>query len=193
MTRLLSALAAFALSAASAAAGEPAGFDIQRQFELPAHRALARARAEGDDAPGKFMTDGCSGGLSSVWTVVSDQFPDFSRAHGKEPPWEQCCVIHDIAYYSAGPSPIPEESFENRLKADEALKDCVVRTGKSRLSEIAERYGTDVDTVEHAYRAIANAMYLAVRLGGGPCSGMPWRWGYGYRQCFISAADLAGR
>jgi hypothetical protein len=118
---------------------------------------------------------------------------DFSKVHGNETPSGKCCVIHDTAYHSSGPSPIPEDSFENRLKADEALKDCVVRTGNSRLSEIAERYGTDVDTVEHPYRAIANAMFLAVRLGCGPCSGMPWRWGYGYRQCFVNAADLGGR
>lgn len=193
MTRLLNGLIALALSATPAAAAEPSDFNIQRQFELPAHRALARARADSDGGPSKFTTDGCSGGLSSVWTVVADQFPDFSKAHGQEPPWEKCCVVHDMAYHSAGASTAPEQSFVNRAEADQALRDCVVRTGKDRLSEIAELYATDTDMVERAYRAIADAMYLAVRLGGGPCSGMPWRWGYGYRQCFITASDLAGR
>jgi hypothetical protein len=184
---------ALSVSPMPTTAGEPGDFDIQRQFELPAHRALARARADSGGTPGKFTSDGCSGGLSSAWMVVSDQFPEFAKAHGSQPPWEVCCVIHDITYHSAGASLIPEESFENRLKADEALRDCVVRTGKSRLSEIAERYGMDVDTIARAYRTIASAMYLAVRLGGAPCSGMPWRWGYGYRQCFVNATDLAGR
>jgi hypothetical protein len=193
VTRLPSSLIALVLWATPAAATEPSDFNIQRQFELPAHRALARARADGDGAPTPFTTDGCSGGLSSVWMVVSDQFPEFSKAHGKQPPWEQCCVVHDVAYHSAGASTAPEQSFANRAKADQELKECVVETGKTRLSEIAGLYGTDEDTVERAYRAIANAMYLAVRLGGVPCSGMPWRWGYGYRQCFVNAGDLAGR
>ena len=112
---------ALCLSLTPATAGEPGDFDIQRQFELPAHRALARARADSGGMPGKFTSDGCSGGLSSAWMVVSDQFPEFAKAHGSQPPWEACCVIHDIAYHSAGASPNPEDSFENRLKADAAL------------------------------------------------------------------------
>ena len=120
-------------------------------------------------------------------------FPKFSKAHGEEPPWENCCVIHDMAYHSAGASAAPEQSFANRAIADQALRACVVETGKKRLSEIAELYGADEDTVGNAYRAIANAMYLAVRLGGAPCSGMPWRWGYGYPHCFVTPSDLVGR
>jgi hypothetical protein len=193
VTRLLNGLIVLTLTATPAATAEPTDFNIQRQFELPAHRALARARADSEGVPAPFTSDGCSGGLSSIWTIVSDRFPKFSKAHGEEPPWEKCCVIHDMAYHSAGASAAPEESFANRAIADQALRACVVETGKKRLSEIAELYGADEDTVGNAYRAIANAMYLAVRLGGAPCSGMPWRWGYGYPHCFVTPSDLVGR
>ena len=193
VTRLHNGLIALVLFAMPAGAGEPSNLNIQRKFELPAHRALVRARADSKGVPAKFTTDGCSGGLSTIWSVVSNQFPGFSKAHGGEPPWEKCCVVHDTAYHSAGSSAVPERSFANRAEADQALRTCVVETGKTRQLEIAELYGTDADSVANAYRAIADAMYLAVRLGGGPCSGMPWRWGYGYRQCFVNANDLAGR
>jgi hypothetical protein len=33
------------------------------------------------------------------------------------------------------------------------------------------------------YQGIADLMYRAVRLGGIPCSGLPWRWGYGWPAC----------
>ena len=33
------------------------------------------------------------------------------------------------------------------------------------------------------YAAIAELMYRAVRIGGIPCSGLPWRWGYGWPEC----------
>lgn len=191
MTRLLNGLIGLALAATSPAAAQRSDLGIQHQFELPAHRALARARDDSDGVPAPFISDGCSGGLSTVWAVISDQLPLFADAHGKKPPWERCCVAHDMAYHSAGASSVPEQSFANRLEADQALRDCVVETGKSRLSEIAELYGAREDTISSAYRTIADAMYLAVRIGGAPCSSMPWRWGYGYRQCFISAGDLA--
>lgn len=81
--------------------------------------------------PGQSTTDGCGSGLVSVCMVVSDQFSVFSKVHGKEPPSEKCCVVHSIAYYAAGTSPIPEKSFENRTKAHQALRDFVVQTGKT--------------------------------------------------------------
>ena len=29
----------------------------------------------------------------------------------------------------------------------------------------------------------ADMMYRAVRIGGGPCTGLPWRWGNGWPGC----------
>lgn len=188
--RLLNGLVFLALSATPVATAEPIDVSIQRQIELPAHRALARDRGDSDNVLVPFTTDGCSGGLSSAWTIVADQLPAFAEAHGKEPPWEKCCVIHDMAYHSAGASLDPEKSFTNRTISDGALRECVIETGRKRLSEIADFYEVEEDAVDKAYRAIANAMYVAVRLSGAPCSGMPWRWGYGYPHCFVSPNDL---
>ena len=95
-----------------------------------------------------------------------------------------------MAYHSGGASLDPEKSFANRSIADGALRECVIGTGRKRLSEIADFYEVEEDEVDKAYRAIASAMYVAVRLGGAPCSGMPWRWGYGYPHCFVSPNDL---
>jgi len=33
------------------------------------------------------------------------------------------------------------------------------------------------------YESIAESMYTAVRLGGMPCTGLAWRWGYGWPAC----------
>ena len=84
----------------------------------------------------------------------------------------------------------PETSLTNRAIADRKLRECVIETGKKRLSEIAAFYKVDSNTIGEAYRGIASSMYLAVRLGGAPCTGLPWRWGYGYPNCYVRPADL---
>ena len=157
--------------------------------EMPAHRALMRTIAqEGQPAP--FTTDGCSGGLSAGWDLVADQFPAFADIHEQAPPWEGCCVTHDRAYHDAAGTTAAEASFDARLTADDALRDCVIATGEARLGTLAARYDATPDQVRVAYRTIAGAMHMAVRFGGAPCSGLPWRWGYGFGQC--SVLDLVG-
>ena len=44
-------------------------------------------------------------------------------------------------------------------------------------------YGLSAGMVDLLYAGIAGAMYRAVRLGGVPCSALPWRWGYGWPEC----------
>ena len=62
--------------------------------------------------------------------------------------------------------------------------------GISRRDELAVVYGITPDQVETAYATIGGAMFWAVRFGGGPCTGLPWRWGFGYADCSIlSGAD----
>ena len=139
-------------------------------------------RASGTD-PAPFATDGCSGGLSHVWAYVAEVFPAFAKAHEARPPWESCCAEHDRVYHLAGPDPDPERSFDNRLEADQHLRACVLATADERSPNLVEGYGMTPAQVNAAYSAIAEAMYLAVRVGGGPCTGMPWRWGYGYPPC----------
>jgi hypothetical protein len=173
-------LVAAALAVATPAAAE--GWRIDRAAELPAHRALAAARAASGDALAPFETDGCSGGLSAVWAFVARQFPAFAAAQGARPPWEACCVAHDRLYHVAGNDPDPDASFDARLAADMALRACVLDT----LGDTA--FGLAPDLARPAAAAAAEAMFQAVRLGGGPCTGLPWRWGFGRAPCGPFAA-----
>ncbi|WP_425092660.1 hypothetical protein [Tropicimonas sp. S265A] len=159
---------------------------LQRTFELPAHRGLQRTIKAPETVLEPFTTDGCSGGLSSTWAVVADIFPGFADAHEGRPPWEACCVAHDRRYHDADGAGSPDASFDARLKADEELRSCVRAHGETNLDKMAARYDATPDQVELAYRTIADAMFNAVRFGGGPCTGLPWRWGYGYPQCLPS-------
>lgn len=157
--------------------------DLGRALELPAHRALMAVRDGADLAP--FETDGCSGGLSHGWTVVADAFADFAAAHQSAPPWESCCVTHDRAYHAAGGADTATASWQARLAADDALRACVSATAGDRVEALADLYAMTPAQVQAAYDAIADAMRLAVRVGGGPCTGLAWRWGYGYPSCTL--------
>jgi hypothetical protein len=163
------ALAALLMLAGAAAAEDLPGWRLDVQVERAGHDALARVRAGAALAP--FETDGCSGGMSAVWRLVADSAPAFAAAWGAHPPWEPCCVAHDRLYHAGG-SGDPARGFGERLAADEALRACVA----------ADLAGTDLDA---AAGAIAEAMFVAVRVGGGPCSGLPWRWGYGWPGCSV--------
>lgn len=161
---------------------------LSRAVELPSHRWLAEQRAA-SNGPSAFTTDGCSGGMSSLWLFVAERYPAFAEAHGGVPPWEACCVKHDRAYHDAGPDPAPEASYDARLAADVALHQCVQATASARDSVLMEEYGMNAVQVRAAYDAISKSMFQAVRLGGGPCTGLPWRWGYGYPKCWQNAAE----
>jgi hypothetical protein len=67
--------------------------------------------------------------------------------------WCSCCLKHDLAYWRGG-------TDKERLDADRELKACVLGVT-----------GND---------ALANSMYLGVRVGGGPYFFTPYRWGYGW-------------
>lgn len=141
------------------------------QAELLAHGQLLNVIGRGA-GKSKFSTDGCSGGISAVWSEVSVQFPELAAQFGRTLPWQACCVAHDRVYHEAGNAQSAQASFEARLEADNALRICVAQMGEG-LSAI-ERDG---------YQALSQVMYGAVRAAGGPCSGLPWRWGYGYPDC----------
>lgn len=68
--------------------------------------------------------------------------------------WFHCCFSHDIAYWIGGTS-------EERQESDVELESCVAKVSNS---------------------ANAYMMYLAVRIGGRPNTGLPWRWAYGYEN-----------
>jgi len=86
-----------------------------------------------------FTSDGCS------------LFPDRSLINNDD--WCDCCLEHDIAYWQGG-------TKEQRLEADQKLRDCVLaKTGDAVLAE---------------------AMYHGVRFGGSPYFYNWYRWGYGW-------------
>ncbi|MEL7212553.1 MAG: hypothetical protein AAGK92_07815 [Pseudomonadota bacterium] len=82
---------------------------------------------------------------------------------GADPlPFESCCVSHDRAYHAGGSAMTARGSYVERLAADRAFQMCVAETGGEVVSD---------------------ALFQAVRLGGVPCSGLSWRWGYGRPRC----------
>lgn len=68
--------------------------------------------------------------------------------------WVHCCITHDMSYWVGGKK-------EEKLKADALLGQCVAE-------ETSEFHG--------------GLMELGVLTGGLPNSGLPWRWGYGFKN-----------
>ena len=114
---------------------------------------------------------------------MSERFPSLAGIHRDRPPWERCCLTHDRAYHGAGGAREAEASYDLRLAADKALEICVRATGVARIPELSARYDLTERQVEAAYNVLAKTMFDAVRVGGLPCSGLSWRWGYGYPPC----------
>jgi hypothetical protein len=126
-----------------------------------------------------FRSDGCSGGMSQSWGALADTLPLFANYAGSEPPWEHCCTAHDRDYWRGE----TKNGFEAREQSDARLRACVNETGEQSGAEIAERLGLPQQEVVDMINLTSELMYQAVRLGGGPCSGLPWRWGHGWPAC----------
>jgi hypothetical protein len=155
-----------------------------RDLELAQHEKLLHAQSARGASLSAFTTDGCSGGLSSVWQTMTVAISAIARRHGAHPPWEACCVTHDRLYHAAAPPGADAQaSYNARLHADADLRQCVRRTGTDRLAALSAEYGLSESEVRTIYDGIASFMYRAVRLGGAPCTGLSWRWGYGWPNC----------
>jgi len=105
-------------------------------FACSALPFLCVEHSAGELAP--FVTDGCS------------MFPDGTLANPTR--WQHCCIEHDFAYYTGGPSALREA-------ADSQLYECI----------LAE-----------TNKVVADLVYYGVRIGGTPVLATPWRWGYGW-------------
>jgi len=123
-----------------------------RRAEERQHERLIKLR---ELALTPFVSDGCSGGLSSVWNTLPE-------ALAGALPFEACCIAHDRSYHFGGEEQTARAGYDARLAADRTLQTCVAENGG---------------------QVVADAMFHAVRLGGGPCSGLSWRWGYGRADC----------
>ncbi|MEP2718829.1 hypothetical protein [Pseudophaeobacter sp.] len=154
-----------------------------RDLELGTH-ALLLERIAAEAAPlSDFTSDGCSGGLSSGWQQVAGYWPGFAGRYSQAPPFEPCCVSHDRAYHDITGARSATASYEARLAADQALRLCVQHLAKEQGAELAKEYGVSLEVLQRALWQLSQAMFYAVRFGGEPCSGLPWRWGYGYPNC----------
>lgn len=157
---------------------------MERKLETYRHEQLIAQIEKKESALTDFTTDGCSGGLSFAWDKFATQFPEFAIRHGKQPPWYECCVIHDKRYHAGSAGALSaSDSFERRKKADLNLKICVVDTGIGRSKVLEDIYGLSETQVKGLYITISELMYRAVRIGGIPCTEHPWRWGYGWPLC----------
>jgi hypothetical protein len=126
-----------------------------------------------------FTTDGCSGGMSEAWVFLAQALPEFTEKFGARPVWEDCCVAHDGVYWRGE----TENGFSKRMQADQALRSCVQAYGPRLAPELAMRHGLAGKTVTSIFNVAGEMMYQAVRIGGKPCTLLPWRWGYGWPQC----------
>ena len=151
--------------------------------EVWLHRPLEALISKPETELAPFTTDGCSGGMSAIWERVAEFVPEFAHRSGQLPPWENCCVTHDRAYHNAGGAKTAEDSASARVAADEALRSCVASVSGPEAEQMISGYDMTEEEADLAFKVIGDAMYRAVRLGGVPCSGLPWRWGYGYPEC----------
>lgn len=160
--------------------------EVNAQFEIWQMSILARIQTTPGFTIQPFTTDGCSGGMSEAWYFIAGKIPAFASRYGNKPPWEECCVEHDKAYWRGE----TEHGYEKRLAADKQLQQCVFDFGKQHAQEYAEKYELQIATVEQNFSIAADLMYHAVRAGGKPCSFLPWRWGYGWPQCVADNSVL---
>jgi hypothetical protein len=157
---------------------------LEIRLEMGRHEQLAARKKLPESVLAEFTTDGCSGGLSVGWQYLAGKNEYFKTTHNEHPPWESCCIKHDQLYHTGGSrEAAAAKSFDARKEADLALRDCVVETGVQRAPELSAEYNVSTQEIAILYTAISNLMYRAVRLGGMPCTGLPWRWGYGWPEC----------
>ena len=89
-----------------------------------------------------------------------------------------------------------EARLKGRVSPEFLLSQIEVGTSKcTTLKQAAEeirqlrRCVADLGVAEPAkaveFTVLADAIYTSVRLGGSPCSGLLWRWGYGLPSCFV--------
>lgn len=128
-----------------------------------------------------FTSDGCSGNVSSAWNTsikgLSRLFTDIDARYfdTKRIPFEDLCIAHDRSYHMG------EGGYAGRLRADNALRNGILAYALGDLENIKRRTGLSSDEMAlYLYERIADLVYFGVRLGGAPCSGKPYAWGYGY-------------
>ncbi len=152
-----------------------------REVEELRLRQLKTVQTTGNIAT--FSSDGCSGGQSQGWELLARVLPGFKKHFSDKPPWESCCLAHDRVYWQGS----TDAGYSKRQKADEELKQCVSAVGDKMTAQLSDRYSVSEEKIRHVFFLTAEAMYRAVRIGGQPCSLLPWRWGYGWDNCMFNS------
>ena len=80
----------------------------------------------------------------------------YNKLTGKLLPFRDCCIVHDEAYWYGG-------TKQQRKDGDLLLMTSVQAKG-------------DVGISKTLYFVLSRLMYVAVRIGGSPKTGLPWRW-----------------
>jgi len=153
--------------------------DVSQYHEEYLLSLLAEVQARGEQHIVPFSTDGCSGGLSAGWSYLAKHFASFAENYGESPPWEYCCVNHDLVYWKGEIN----NGYQLRKQADQTLRQCVIDHGVINSVNYARQTGKSQQDIEESFRLIANLMYNTIRVGGRPCSVFKWRWGYGWPLC----------
>ena len=158
---------------------------VERDLEEWRHNLLYETIKQATNGIKPFTTDGCSGGMSSGWQHLARVLPVFKKQFGDIPAWESCCVTHDREYWAGANS----NGFEKRRLADKALWQCVKEFGRTHSDEFSQRFKIDREVIKQQFAITAELMYRAVRVGGQPCTPLPWRWGYGWPYCQSNQPD----
>jgi hypothetical protein len=89
----------------------------------------------------------------------------YKQITGKNLPFRDCCISHDEDYWYGG-------TKQQRRVSDDKLRDCVYKHNR----------GTVVSKI--TYWLISRIMWIAVRVGGSPKSGLSIRWGFNAPMTF---------
>jgi hypothetical protein len=180
----MAATGLFALYVLLASQGSASAQEFRAFFETLLHQRLIATMQSNNEPMTPFTSDGCSAGMSKGWSFFAASFPTFAKVHGRTPPWEECCVTHDRRYHAGPPRNADAAmSVGLRKQADEAARQCIIQTAARREQALASAYGINRREVARIYRLIADTTYEAVRVGGAPCTGLDWRWGFGLPNC----------
>lgn len=147
--------------------------------EAEAMQQLERTKQTTSIQP--FATDGCSANVSKFWQIavqeVSEYSIDFAESYADVTniPFKQACIEHDRTYHAG------EGGYVARLLADNQLRNDIIEYGITHADEIQIR--ASLQSTEEAiflYELLAEVVYRGVRLGGAPCTGELYAWGFGY-------------
>lgn len=119
--------------------------------------------------------------MSNNWRLaikeISTHFDSFAAAYTDVAtiPFESDCLEHDRVYHQG------VGGYAGRLAADNQLRTAILTYSTHNTALIQARTGlnTPAEAI-YLYELVAEVVYRGARLGGAPCTGEPYAWGFGY-------------